>query len=165
MVSLSLRSNGMKLKKIDDYMTPLSAWQNIEKYLPKDKIIWEAFKGDSSSAEHLRSLGCNVICDDVDFFTANLNYDIIVTNPPFSKKIQILKKLEQIDKPFILIMPVSIITKQYYHKYFADKCGVIIPSKRIQFLKNGNQLTRCCFDCVYVCYKIEGVNSREIIYI
>jgi len=164
MVSLSLRGNGMKLKKVDEYMTPLSAWQDINEFIPKNKIIWEAFKGDGTSAENLRSIGCNVICDDVDFFTANLNYDIIVTNPPFSKKIKIFQKLEQIDMPFIMIVPVSIITKKYF-SYFSQKCGIIVPNKRIQFIKDGNQLTRCCFDCVYVCYKIDNFTPREIIYL
>jgi hypothetical protein len=29
----------------DDYMTPFSAWDNIKQFIPKDKIIWEAFYG------------------------------------------------------------------------------------------------------------------------
>jgi len=34
------------LQKHDDYMTPKIAWENIQHYLPKDKIIWECFYGD-----------------------------------------------------------------------------------------------------------------------
>ena len=30
-------------QKHDDYMTPKSAWEDIKKYIPTDKIIWEAF--------------------------------------------------------------------------------------------------------------------------
>jgi len=29
--------------KHDDYMTPKSAWDNIKHFIPKDKVIWEAF--------------------------------------------------------------------------------------------------------------------------
>ena len=35
--------------KHDDYMTPKSAWENIKQYIPKDKVIWEAFYGDGQS--------------------------------------------------------------------------------------------------------------------
>ena len=35
--------------KHDDYMTPKYAWENIKNYIPKDKVIWEAFYGDGNS--------------------------------------------------------------------------------------------------------------------
>jgi len=50
--------------KHDDYMTPKYAWENIKDYIPKDKIIWEAFMGDGKSGEYLKDLGFNVIHND-----------------------------------------------------------------------------------------------------
>jgi len=44
--------------KHDDYMTPKYAWENINEYIPKDKVIWESFYGDGKSAGYLRELGC-----------------------------------------------------------------------------------------------------------
>lgn len=41
----------------DHYMTPKSVWKAIEKYIPKDKVIWEAFFGDGRSGNHLIELG------------------------------------------------------------------------------------------------------------
>ena len=35
--------------KHDDYMTPKHAWEDIKQYIPKDKVIWEAFYGDGES--------------------------------------------------------------------------------------------------------------------
>ena len=35
----------------DDYMTPKTAWNNIKQYIPKNKVIWEAFYGDGKSGE------------------------------------------------------------------------------------------------------------------
>ena len=32
--------------KHDNYMTPKHAWENIKEYIPKDKVIWEAFDGN-----------------------------------------------------------------------------------------------------------------------
>ena len=52
----------------DDYMTPKYAWDNIKQYIPKDKIIWEAFMGDGKSGEYLKELGLNVIHNDYSIY-------------------------------------------------------------------------------------------------
>ncbi len=44
-------------KTDDEYYTPKHAWEDIVRFIPKDKLIWEAFKGNGDSAEHLRQLG------------------------------------------------------------------------------------------------------------
>ena len=82
----------------DDYFTPKSAWEAIKEYIPKDKVIWEAFYGDGLSGKHLDDLGFNVVHENVDFFTNNLG-DIIVSNPPFSKTKEIFNRLKEINKP------------------------------------------------------------------
>jgi hypothetical protein len=154
--------------KHDDYMTPKYAWENIQHIIPRDKIIWEAFYGDGKSREYLTELGFNVIHDPIDFFDNNLG-DIIVSNPPFSKVKDVLKRCVELDKPFILIMPVSKLNTSYVRKLFkdqTDKLQIIIPRKRIHFLKqvNGvipdNLKNACNFDCFYYCWKI-GLN-RDI---
>jgi hypothetical protein len=89
--------------KHDDYMTPKYAWENIKDYIPKDKVIWEAFYGDGKSGEYLRELGFNVIHNDNDFFESNEG-DIIVSNPPFSDKNKTINRLKELDKPFIMII-------------------------------------------------------------
>jgi hypothetical protein len=38
--------------KHDDYMTPYKAWADICKYLPRDRKVWEAFRGDGTSRDH-----------------------------------------------------------------------------------------------------------------
>ena len=80
--------------KHDDYMTPKYAWENIQQYIPKDKIIWEAFMGDGKSGKYLEELGFNVIHNDNDFFENNEG-DIVVSNPPFSKSKDILNRLKE----------------------------------------------------------------------
>jgi hypothetical protein len=149
--------------RIDDYMTPRYAWDNIKHLIPKNKIIWEPFYGNGESGKYLSDLGFNVIHNDEDFFENNKG-DIIVSNPPFSMVKDILKRLNEIDKPFILIMPVSKITTSYMKQYFKDKIQIIIPEKRIHFNKlvNGkipeNFSNSCNFDCFYYCYNI-GLNK------
>ncbi len=148
--------------KHDDYMTPKYAWENIQQYIPKDKIIWEAFYGDGKSGNDLSELGFNVIHKQIDFFENNEG-DIIVSNPPFSLAKQIMPRLKELDKPFILIMPSSKINTQYF-KPFKNQIQIIIPRKRIQFIKNGNELNnKCNFDCFYYCYKMNL--PRDIIWL
>ena len=150
----------------DDYMTPKYAWENIKDYIPKDKVIWEAFYGDGKSGEYLTELGFNVIHNDNDFFESNEG-DIIVSNPPFSKSKDIINRLKLLDKPFIIIMPCSKIYTSYFRDNFKDSkdpIQIIIPRKRIQFLKNGNELlNKCNFDCFYYCYKLNL--PRDIIWL
>jgi len=141
--------------KHDDYMTPKSAWENIQHLIPKDKIIWEAFYGDGKSGKYLEELDFDVIHKEVDFFTNNLG-DIIISNPPFSQSKEILKRLKELDKPFILILPSSKINTQYVRENYKNSdLQIIVPRKRIQFIKNGNELqNKCNFDCFYYCYKM-----------
>ena len=144
----------------DDYMTPKYAWENILHLIPKNKVIWEAFYGDGKSGKYLEELGFNTIHEPIDFFENNKG-DIIVSNPPFSKSKEIITRLKQLDKPFIIIMPSSKINTSYMRENFMNKgLQIIIPRKRIQFTKlvNGkkpeNFKNACNFDCFYYCYKI-----------
>lgn len=140
--------------KYDDYMTPKSAWENIAHLIPK-KNIWEAFYGDGKSGEYLKELGFDIIHQPIDFFENNFG-EIIVSNPPFSLCKNIIKRLKHLDKPFIIILPCSKICTSYIRESFNDKLQIIIPRKRIQFIKNGIELNnKCNFDCFYYCYKIE----------
>lgn len=116
----------------DDYMTPKAAWEDILEYIPRDKIIWESFYGDGSSGGHLRELGLNTFHQPIDFFTEEPDqWDIIVSNPPFTLIKPILKKLFEFDKPFILIMPSSKINTQYFREWKDKGIQIIIPKKRI----------------------------------
>jgi len=143
----------------DGYMTPKYAWENIQKYIPKDKVIWEAFYGDGSSGAYLRELGFNPIHEPVDFFENDLG-EIIVSNPPFSKIKEIMKRLLILDKPFILLLPCSRITTSYFRDWKDKGLQIIIPIKRIHFTKYvegvpvDDKKSSCNFDCFYYCYKM-----------
>ena len=153
--------------KHDDYMTPKSAWENIKDYIPKDKVIWEAFYGDGKSGEYLTELGFNVIHEPIDFFE-NDKGDIIVSNPPFSKSKEVINRLKELDKPFIIILPCSKICTQYF-RFMKNEIQIIIPLNRIHFEKQINGeipkdwKNSCYFDCFYYCYKMNL--PRDIIWL
>jgi len=147
----------------DDYITKKEDWEAIQHFIPKDKIIYEPFYCDGKSGEILRELGCrNVIHEDIDFFTNTFEYDYIISNPAFSLKKKIMEKLYEIDKPFILIMPMEVMTYKYFKKW-GNKIQIIVPKKTMDFYdKNGN-LKKFNFDCFYFCYKMNL--PRDIIYL
>ena len=142
----------------DDYATPKSAWETIKDYIPRDKIIWEAFYGDGKSGNYLNELGFNTIHEPIDFFEEQRG-DIIISNPPFSLMKKIVPRLIELDKPFILILPVSKLNTQYF-RAFKNKIQIIIPPNRIHFEKKVDGETpsgwknSCYFDCFYYCYKM-----------
>ena len=150
--------------KHDDYMTPNSAWDAIKEYIPQDKVIWEAFYGDGKSGDYLKELGFNVIHEPIDFFDSNEG-DIIVSNPPFSMVKQIMPRMLELDKPFILLMPCSKLCAGYFRPWKDKNIQLLIPEKRIQFTKhiNGvpppNWRSSPNFDCFYYCYKMNLDND------
>jgi len=163
--------NTKSFLKHDSYMTPKSAWEGIRHLIPSDKIIWEAFWGDGKSGLYLEELGFNIIHDQDNFFE-NDKGDIVVSNPPFSQSKEVLTRLVQLNKPFILILPSSKINTQYTRQLFKnqeDKLQIIIPKKRINFEKQIDGKVpegwgdRCNFDCFYYCWKI-GL-ERDIIWL
>ncbi len=142
--------------KHDDYMTPKYAWENIKQFIPKDKVIWEAFYGDGVSAEYLRELGCKeVIHEDIDFFENDLG-EVIISNPPFSLAKKIMPRLKELDKPFILITPSITLLSKWYQLLFKEHTQAIIPLKRPTFthLKSKKKGYSPPFGTCYMCYKM-----------
>jgi len=158
----------------DDYMSPKSAWENIKEYIPKNKVIWECFMGDGQSGKDLQDIlkeNNIVIHEPIDFFENNIG-EVCISNPPFSKKKEVFTRLKELDKPFIMICPTSMLTTQYIRQLFSDTehpLQIIIPRKRIQFIKlvdgkiPDNWKSQCNFDCFYYCYKLNL--ERDIIWL
>ena len=75
-----------------------------------------------------------------------------------------MNRLKELDKPFIILLPQPAINTTSIRELFKDELQIIIPRKRIQFIKNGNELqNKCNFDCFYYCYKMNL--QRDIIWL
>ena len=149
--------------KHDDYMTPKSAWDSIKEFIPEEyKVIYEPFYGDGKSGIILKELmpRKTIIHENVDFYeySTKYNYDMILSNPPFSDAKKIMPKMLEIDKPFILLMPSSKINTSYFRAWKEKGIQIIIPRKRISFIKmkDGEYVESigANFDCFYYCYKM-----------
>lgn len=154
--------------KHDDYMTPKSAWEAVKHLIPS-KVIWEAFYGDGASGKYLKDLGFTVIHESIDFFTEDRG-EIVVSNPPFSKTKEVLQRLKELNKPFMLILPAAKINTSYVRNLFKDdKLQIIIPRKRIHFQKQidgkvpEGWKNQTCYDSFYYCWKMNL--PRDIVWL
>ncbi len=119
-------------KDSDNYITNKEDWERIKEYIPKDKVIWSPFYCDGKQKEYFEEMGFNIIHEDEDFFENNKG-DIIIDNPPFSKKKEILMRIKELDKPFILVCPSVLLVYKWFQEMFKDELQIIIPYNRIKF--------------------------------
>ena len=149
----------------DNYITNKEEWFRIKEYIPKDKVIWCPFYCDGSMKEYFKEMGFDIIHEDEDFFENNKG-DIVIDNPPFSKKKEVLLRLKELDKPFILICPSMMLSYKYFQKLFKDHIQVIIPESRIKFThltyKDFKNYTPP-YASFYFCYKMNL--DKDLIFI
>ena len=97
----------------DELYTPYYAVDPIIEYVPKGKVIWCPFDKEwSMFVRLLRENGNLVICSHIDngydFFNYEpYYYDMIISNPPFSVKDDVIKRLYELKVLHKIIRPNS----------------------------------------------------------
>lgn len=152
-----LYSNG----KNDECLTQSYGVKPIIKYIPKGKIIWCPFdKDDSEFVVQLKSEGFDVIHSHIDlgqdFYTYEPpEWDIIVSNPPFTNKRKIFERCLSFDKPFALIMSNTWLNDSAPKQLFRDKdLELLMFEERMKFTNNGVVENKITFSSSYYCYKL-----------
>ena len=121
-------------KDNDNYITDKNVWERIKPFIPNGKKIWSPFYCDGKQKDYFKELGFDILHEDEDFFENNKG-DIIIDNIPFSKKKEILIRLKELDKPFILIIPTLLLSLKWFQKLYSNQIQVIIPMERLTFTK------------------------------
>lgn len=139
--------------------TPKEVVKVIQKYIPKNKIIWCPF--DKSESEFVIELSktnkviYSHIDDGKDFYSYEPKeyYDIIVSNPPFENKKKIFERAIELNKPFALIMMNTWLNDSTPKKLFKDiNFQLLMLVERIKFIKpNGEEMGRPPFSCSFYC--------------
>lgn len=96
--------------KRDEYFTPACAVYPIMKRLRPGSVVWCPF--DTQDSEYVRVLsenGFQVIYGHIqtgqDFFQVSVpECDYIISNPPYSQKNEVLRRLYEIGKPFAMLI-------------------------------------------------------------
>ena len=148
----------MKNVKNDEFYTPKEAIYPLLKYLDKNKIYWECTDfGDSNITKVLKENGFNVIAtrkEEFDFLKNDpvFDFDVIITNPPYSIKDNFLKKCYELDKPFALLLPITRLEGKIRGKLYREKgIELVVLDKRINFMKEKKNVW---FNTSWFCHKI-----------
>lgn len=126
----------------DEIYTPDYAVLPLLKYLPKNKIVWECSDfGESNITKVLKENGYKVISTHKKEFnfltdTPDFDFDLIITNPPYSLKNEFIKRCYELKKPFALLLPITALEGVERGGLF-NKHGisVIVLDQRVNFLK------------------------------
>jgi hypothetical protein len=127
----------------DEYYTPEIAVEMILPFIPNHMTrIWEctAVK-ESKIVKVLRGNGYTVIATHIqsgyDFLEYEpADYDIIITNPPYSMKEKFLSRAFSLKKPFMFLLPTTTLEGVKRGKMFREnKIQILIPDRRFSFTK------------------------------
>lgn len=123
----------------DEAYTPYYASEPIMKYIPKNKVVWCPFDNEwSSFVQLLKENGNEVIYSHIDngldFFNYEPEYyDCIISNPPFSIKDKVLKRLYELNKPFAILLPMNSLQGVNRYQYFKNGIQLLAFDQRIGF--------------------------------
>lgn len=110
----------------DELYTPVEAIKHLLPFVPK-RLIWESAPGQGNIVRLLEDAGHAVTWANQDFFDWQPDsWDVMITNPPFSKKARWLHRANELAKPFALLLPVTALG--------ARNCQVELAGAEILFL-------------------------------
>ena len=150
-----------KVDEADHCETPLAAYRDIVDILDKlasslnksrsSLVIYDPYYCDGGIKKKLASIGfTNVINNNSDFYKDIKEkkipeYDVLLTNPPYSgahmgKLLKYCKEIatEEKKKPFLLLLPHYVYTKDYYQLMLGPKVSssmfFLVPLKRYNYI-------------------------------
>lgn len=148
----------------DEFYTPDYAVYPIVKYLKPNSTVWCPFDTEESRyVTILKQKKFNVINTHLDkgqnFFTINPPVcDYVVSNPPYSKKTEVLQRLFAIDIPFAMLLGVAgIFEAQRFDLFRCNTFEIMYFDKRISYFKSYTDrepLLNPPFSSVYICHNI-----------
>lgn len=162
----------------DEWYTPSSAVKPLLKYLEWNKTKYRTYDASTSEwttpnitiwcpfdTEHsqfvkvLSAANYNVIYSHIDegkdFFAYEPEepYDFIVSNPPFSRKDDVLKRLYELGKPYAMLLPLPTLQGVKRFPYIKD-CQALVFDNRVQYFKDlaQTELSKgASFGSIYIC--------------
>lgn len=149
----------------DEFYTPEYAVNPILKYIKPNSTIWCPFDTEYSwFVRILGSEGHHVIAthkdSNNDFFNMEIPHcDYIISNPPYSCKGEVFKRLFEIGKPFaMLVGVVGLFESQKRFEMFRDnEFEILYMNRRIAYFKDyadSKPLLNPPFSSVYLCSKM-----------
>lgn len=134
-------------KPFDELYTPEYAVEPILKYIPRQvNTIW--CPCDTMQSKIIKVLllaGYDVIPSHIeqgkDFMTyqPETEWDMILTNPPYSTKDKMLARAYELGKPFAFLLPLTALEGIKRGEMFRKNgMGIVVLDQRIDFNGKGN---------------------------
>ena len=145
----------------DECYTPDYGVKPILKYIPEGAIVWCPF--DTEESEFVKQINKTnlVIYSHIsmgkDFFDYEpVEWDIIISNPPFTNKRKYFERALSFGKPFALIMTNTWLNDSAPKQLFKDKdLQLLMFDKRMKFISpDGRDNDKITFSSSYYCYNI-----------
>ena len=149
--------------KDDDYETSKEILTDLLPFIKEHNVIYDPFYCNGYVIKEWETLGKTCLNEKKDAFNREHpeNFDIMISNIPFSLKRQSVELGVQLGKPFMLLMPIDTLGSKWIKKYF-DIFQFIIPNGRYNFYKKSStKKSSSWFDTMWVCYKI-GLKKQII---
>lgn len=92
----------------DEYYTLDKDAETIAQHIIKPMTVWLPFNDRGGAFERiLPQHGHKVICTDSDFFTTDppQGTQAVISNPPFSRKKEVVARLDELGMKYALIVP------------------------------------------------------------
>lgn len=167
----------MKMDKIagsgnDEFYTPSYAIEPLLKYLKKNSRILCPFDTEQSNFVSLLKLNGHEVLhthlsEGKDFFKLKkCNVDYIISNPPYSRKTEVIEKLFKLDIPFAMLVGVVGLfeSKKRFQMFKNNQFEIMYFDKRIAYFKDYDEQKPSLnppFSSVYVCH---NVLPRQIVF-
>jgi hypothetical protein len=123
----------------DACQTPPAALNPLLPYLSRDKIIWESAAGERLLVERLVAEGYRVEESELlrgqNYFDYQpAEWDIQVTNPPYSIKHLWMRRAYELGKPFALLMPIEAVGTQRFQVLIKEfGAEIMLLNRRVNF--------------------------------
>jgi hypothetical protein len=140
----------------DDFYTPPSAVECLTPYLPKSKVYWEVAWGRGHLAAELKKIGKVVGSAKWNFLTVEPpEFDIIVSNPPFSMRDAFLARAYALGKPFAFILPIESLAGAARRSLFTEfGIQLLVPGRRIHFISNDGAKFQPMCATAWFCWRL-----------
>lgn len=156
----------------DEWYTPASAIEPIIKYIPVGSIVWCPFDThESNFVKLLQERGytveySHIDTPDEDFFNYEpFEWDIIVSNPPYSIRNDILTRVFGFNKPFALLMNTNgLFDSQLRWNLFKDNDFSLFYLKgRVNYMKEYGKVEKSSppFQSAYI---TRGLFEKNIMF-
>lgn len=123
----------------DEVYTPSYAVKPLLEFVSKKQTVWCPFDDENSEfVKIFTKNGNNVLFSHINenknFFAyePEEHYDVIISNPPFSKKDEVIKRLYELKHPYAILLPIPSLQGQKRFPYMKD-CQALIFDKRINY--------------------------------